>query len=66
MTVAVASHTADCTVRATYNLSLYLVVDKSLPFLSQNFSEIQKFRPRDVDLVVYGKCLQDLLCFLKF
>lgn len=37
---------------AAYNLSLYLVIDKSLKFLSQNFNKIQKFRPQDVDFVV--------------
>lgn len=45
VTVAVTSPTVDCSMDATYNLSLYLVVDKGLKFLSQNFSKIQKFRP---------------------
>lgn len=48
---------------ATYNLSLYLVLDKSLKFFSQNLSEIQKFWSQDVDFVVIGNAFKIYFAF---
>jgi len=48
---------------ATYNLNLYLVIDKSLKFLSQNFNKILKFRPPDIGFVVCKDAFKTYFAF---